>query len=179
VDFSDTCEGIGAQVIDLFAATFTASEGAEEGALIGDLVRNLLSGTPRQDLYVFNAQDHGEIIGGAVFSRLTYSDDPRSVFILSPMAVATDRHGQGIGQALLKHALDVLRDDGVDVAITYGDPAFYGKVGFLPIDEEAAAAPLPLSFPEGWIGQSLTDKPFHALKGKCACVAALDDPAIW
>jgi predicted N-acetyltransferase YhbS len=179
VVFSDKTEGVEEQIIDLFAATFTASEGADEGALIGNLVSNLLSSTPHEDIYVFTAHDRGEIIAGAIFSRLIYTDDPRSVFILSPMAVVTDRHGQGIGQALLKHALAVLRNNGVAVAITYGDPAFYGKVGFLPLDEDTAAAPLPLSFPMGWIGQSLTEEPLQALKGKCTCVAALDDPAIW
>lgn len=179
MEFSNTWDGISDRIVDLFTATFSASEGAEEGALIGELVRNLLGGTPQEDIYVFAAIEHGEVIGCAIFSRLNYSDDPRSVFILSPMAVATDRHGKGIGQALLKHALAELRDFDVDVAITYGDPAFYGKVGFMRIDEETAAAPLPMSFPEGWIGQSLTDEPLKALKGKCTCVAALNDPAIW
>lgn len=179
MDFSERTEGVVDQIIDLFAATFAASEGAEEGALISNLVGKLLSNTPQADIYVFTAHDRGKIIGGTVFSRLIYADDPRSVFILSPMAVATDRHRQGIGQALLNHALAVLRDDGVAVAITYGDRAFYGKVGFLPLDEDTAAAPLPLRFPVGWIGQSLTDEPLRALKGKCTCVAALNDPAIW
>lgn len=125
------------------------------------------------------ALDHREAIGVAIFSRLTYADDPRSVFILSPMAVATDRQGKGVGQALLNHALSVLSDTGVAVAITYGDPAFYGKVGFLPLDEATAAPPLPLSFPTGWIGQSLTDERLYPLQGTCTCVAALNDPAIW
>lgn len=179
MDFSNESNGLEEQIVALFTAAFAASDGADEGAVIGNLVSNLLSSTPQEDIYVFTATDRGEIIGGAIFSRLTYADDPRSVFILSPMAVATDRHGQGIGQALLNHALAVLRDDGVAVAITYGDPAFYGKVGFLPLDAATAASPLPLSFPEGWIGQSLTDEPLHPLQGNCTCVAALDDPAIW
>ena len=179
MDFSNKTVGVEEQIIDLFATTFAASESAEEGALIGNLVAKLLSKTPQGDIYVFTAHDDGEILGGAIFSRLIYADDPRSVFILSPMAVSNDRQGEGIGQALLKHALAELRDDGVAVAITYGDPAFYGKVGFLPLDDETAASPLPLSFPVGWIGQSLTGEPLNPLKGKCTCVAALNDPAIW
>jgi len=179
VEFSSQSEGLEEQIVDLFVATFTASEGAEEGALIGNLVSGLLKDTPHRDIHVFTVSDHGDIVGGAVFSRLIYADDRRSVFILSPMAVATIRQGQGIGKALLRHALAVLRDNGVDVAVTYGDPAFYGKVGFLPISQDTAAAPLPLSFPEGWIGQSLTGEPLRALKGRCTCVAALDDPAFW
>lgn len=177
--FSGHYHGLEEQIIDLFAATFTASEGADEGTVIRNLVAKLLSGTPQQDICVFTATDHGAVIGGAVFSRLTYADDPRSVFILSPLAVAKDRQGQGIAQALLTHALTTLRDDGVAVALTYGAPAFYGKVGFRPLLEATAAPPLRLSYPEGWIGQSLTDEPLHPLDGHCTCVEALNDPAIW
>lgn len=179
MEFSVNRGGAEEQIVNLFLATFTASEGTDEGDLIETLVRNLLGGTRQNDMYVFTANDDGELIGGAIFSRLTYADDPRSVFILSPMAVSTNRQGEGIGQALLNHALAVLRDDGVAVAITYGDPAFYGKVGFLPLDEDTAASPLPLSFPVGWIGQSLTGEPLDPLKGKCTCVTALNNPTIW
>jgi putative acetyltransferase len=179
VDFSVERGVAQEQIVHLFSATFTASEGADEGALIRGLVRNLLGSTGQKDIYVFTAIDEGELVGGAIFSRLTYADDPRCVFILSPMAISTNRQGEGIGQALLTHALRVLRDNGVAVAITYGDPAFYGKVGFLPLDQDTAASPLPLSFPMGWIGQSLTDQPLHPLKGNCTCVTALNDPAIW
>lgn len=179
MEFQDRSEGSEEQIVNLFASTFTASEGAEEGALIGNLAGNLLRTTPKEDIYAFTALNDGETIGAAIFSRLAYADDPRSVFILSPMAVATDRQGKGVGQALLKHALSVLSDAGVAVAITYGDPAFYGKVGFLPLDEATAAPPLPLSLPMGWIGQSLTDEPLYPLRGACTCVDALNDPAIW
>jgi predicted N-acetyltransferase YhbS len=184
---SEGIAGQEAQIIALFEATFAASEGASEGAVIGDLVRALLSKTPSEDIYVFTAHDtrhdtahdKGTLIGGAIFSRLVYAEDPRSVFILSPMAVASHRQGQGVGQALLRHALTKLRDAGVDVAITYGDPAFYGKIGFEPLDPERVAAPLPLSMPIGWIGQSLTETPLVALTGACSCVEALNDPSIW
>ncbi|SFP14840.1 putative acetyltransferase [Cohaesibacter marisflavi] len=179
MDFSVNADGANEQIVNLFSATFTASEGADEGDLIGTLVSNLLGSTQPHDIYVFTAIDDGEIVGGAIFTRLLYADDARSVYILSPMAVATNRQGEGVGQALLNHALAVLRDDGVAVAITYGDPTFYGKVGFLPLDEDTAASPLPLSVPVGWVGQSLTDKPLLPLKGKCTCVSALNDPAIW
>ena len=59
------------EFIELFAATFTASEGPDEGALIGDLVRDLLAETPTKDIRVFCAEDEGHAIGAAVFTRLT------------------------------------------------------------------------------------------------------------
>ena len=172
-------KGLEQEIIDLFTATFTASEGAEEGVLIGDLVRNLLGVTAEDDLFVFTAQDDGRIVGGIIFSRLTYYQDDRTVFVLAPVAVAADRQGQGIGQKLLTHGLTTLHSAGVDVAVTYGDPNYYSKVGFTPINEFFAQAPFKLNHPEGWLGQSLTDEKMKPLKGPSACVSALDNSAFW
>lgn len=166
-------------LIGLFTTTFTASEGPDEGALIGDLARDLLAETPTKDIRVFCAEDEGNAIGAAIFTRLTYSDDPHIVFLLAPMAVAPGRQRQGIGQALLSHALEALRSDGIQIAITYGDPNYYGRVGFVPITEDQAHAPLPLSLPHGWIGQSLTEEKMPVLQGPSTCVSALNRSDVW
>jgi predicted N-acetyltransferase YhbS len=179
ITFTNRFQGVEAQLIDLFRETFAASEGVAEGALIGNFVNSLLKTTAQNDIRVFIATDRGELIGAAIFTRLTYARDPRTVFILSPMAVATRRQQQGIGQALLTHALEELRKAGVAVAMTYGDPAFYGKIGFIPVSETVMPAPLPLSQPQGWIGQSLTDQALTSMQGPVSCVAALNDPALW
>ena len=179
MEFSTGPKGREEEIIGLFTSTFAVSEGLEEGALIGHLVRNLLAGTAQEDLFVFTAGEDGKIIGGIVFSRLTYEQDDRTVFILAPVAVATDQQGKGIGQRLLTHGLASLRKAGVDVAMTYGDPNFYAKVGFMPISEADAQAPFKLNHPEGWLGQSLTDRPMPPLKGQSRCVEALNDPVFW
>lgn len=179
MEFLNGSGGDEQRIVGLFEAVFTSSEGAEEGAAIGRLVRNLLRDTPSEDIYIFVGIDNADLAGGAIFSRLTYADDLRQVFILSPMAVATEWQGKGVGQALLNHALTALRMSGVDVVITYGDPAFYGKVGFVALREADAAPPLPLSLPEGWIGQSLKGAKLAPLQGASTCVSALRDPDFW
>jgi putative acetyltransferase len=151
----------------------------DEGAVIGDFVAALLSTTPARDIFVFSALDGDTVQASAIFTRLRFQDDARTAFILSPMAVATDRQGKGLGQKLLHHALQQLRDAGVAVALTYGDINFYGRVGFRQIDETVAKAPLPLSFPEGWLAKSLTEAELTPLKGASTCVEALNDPALW
>ncbi|WP_051332398.1 GNAT family N-acetyltransferase [Cucumibacter marinus] len=166
-------------LIALFTRTFTVSEGQKEGALIGDLVRDLLADTPTRDIRVFCAEVEGDPIGAAIFTRLTYPEDPHIVFLLSPLAVAPESQGQGIGQALLKKALEMLRCEGIQIAITYGDPSFYGRVGFRPVTEKQARAPLPLSFPGGWIGQSLTEVQMPNLQGPSTCVSALNRSELW
>lgn len=177
--FSSDVDGRYGSIADLFVRTFTASEGADEGALIGKLARELLQTTADEDLCVFSAIADSKVIAAIIFSRLTYSNDTRSVFVLGPVAVATEHQGRGVGQALLNYGLDALRDAGVDVAMTYGDPAYYSKVGFAPISEETTAAPFKLNFPEGWLGQCLDGATYKPLKGACRCVPAFDDPAFW
>jgi len=124
MEFSAEYRGREAQIIDLFTATFTASEGEEEGALIGELVRNLLGGTAPEDLFVFTAVEDGKIVGGIVFSRLTYERDERTVFVLGPVAVGTDRQGKGIGQQLLNHGLAPLKGPSRCVG-ALNDPVFW------------------------------------------------------
>jgi predicted N-acetyltransferase YhbS len=93
--------------------------------------------------------------------------------------VATEKQGKGIGQRLLTHGLAALRSAGVDIVMTYGDPNYYAKVGFVPISEADAPAPYKLNHPEGWLGQSLTDRAMAPLKGPSHCVEALNDPLFW
>jgi len=179
MEFSTGHKGREEEIIDLFVATFAASEDSKEGALIGNLVRNLLGGTVEKDLFVFTAEQDGAIIAGVLCSRLSYAQDVRSLFILAPVAVATNQQGQGIGQKLLTHALAGLRSAGVDIAMTYGDPNYYTKVGFKPITEADAQAPCKLSQPEGWLAQPLTGHKITPLQGPSRCVEALNDPVFW
>ncbi|MEX3007682.1 GNAT family N-acetyltransferase [Hoeflea sp. TYP-13] len=167
------------EISGLFSATFTASEGAEEGKIIGRLVDELMETTPDQDLLVFSAYDDQTLVGCIFFSRLNYEQDDRTVFILSPVAVKTDRQRKGVGQKLIAYGLDELRQKGIDIAVTYGDPNYYSRVGFRPITEEFAQAPLKLNQPHGWLGLSLSGMEQEPLSGPSRCVEALDKPELW
>ncbi|GGB88487.1 N-acetyltransferase [Marivita lacus] len=167
------------QIAQFFKDTFTASEGANEGTLIHALACDLLATTPADDLRVFTADDTCTLCGCAIFTRLRFADDPRLVFLLSPMAVATEHQGKGVGQALLSHALNALRAEGVEVAVTYGDPNFYNRVGFAPVTTEMLPPPQLLKMPHGWIAQSLTDAALSPLAGPSTCAPALNHPEFW
>ena len=170
---------IAQQITDVFYNSFSASEGRAEGELIRTLVANLLEGTPKPDMFIFAALHDNTVIGCAVFSRLTYTNDARDVLILSPIAIHPNHQNKGIGQTLLRESIALLKDHGIDILMTYGDPNYYGKVGFLPVMEQVAPPPFPLSIPIGWIGQSLHGAKIAPLQGTCTCVSALNNPAIW
>ncbi len=172
-------EGRAEAIISIFEAAFAASEGAKEGAVIADLVRRILSTTSASDLRLFVAEDGDELIGAVAFTRLTFPDDTQRVMLLSPMAVSPDRWKTGVGQALITKAMEALTDDGVEVAITYGDPAYYGQIGFLTITETDVSSPLPLSMPHGWLGRRLNGCGKPGLLGPSRCVEAFQDPRLW
>lgn len=166
------------EIIDLFRETFTASEGEQEGNVIGELVSNIIKDTAHEDLYVYTAIDDEKIIGCVCFTRLKFEQDERNVFIMAPVAVLPAYQSQGIGQGLIQHALSKLREINVDVLFTYGDPNYYCKTGFKQVSEDFAKAPLKLSFPEGWLAQSFHDD-FQAFKGGSSCVSAFNKAEYW
>ena len=179
MEFSAEYKGREHGIAGLFEAAFFAAEGYLEGGRVGDLARDLMKDGPADDLFVFTAESGDALVGAVAFSRLSFDGDDRSVFILSPMAVATASQGRGAGSALARHGLDALRGNGVDIVVTYGDPRFYAKLGFLRISTEIVPPPYQLMLPEGWQGLSLTDQELTPLTGPCRCVEALDDPLLW
>ena len=178
MEFRAQKPGDSSAIEGLFDSVFTRSEGEQEGALISNLAKEMMANIDSQDLYGFVADDGKQIVGAIFFSRLTFQNDLK-VFILAPVAVHTDYQGMGTGRALITHGLREMEKRGVSFVITYGDPAFYSKVGFHQISQHAIAAPHSLSQPEGWLGQSLSDEPIETIPGRCTCVDALDNPVYW
>lgn len=166
------------EVGDLFTSAFGDSEGEEEGQLIGNLASTLCSNIDNQEIICLGAYENEMLLGAIFFTYLHFSSSIR-VYMLAPVAVATAQQGKGVGQALIRHGLGELRNRSVEVVITYGDPAFYSKMGFQPLSEDLIQAPLKLSMPHGWLGQSLTGAPIPAIEGRPACVRAFDDPVYW
>lgn len=171
----------GADLAMLFQTTFTASEGADEGAVLGNLVTALAAGIDQNRIYSFGAQQQQELIAGVFFTEMDAASEhgPIMLYLLSPMAVRTDHQGKGVGQALINHALAQLRQHGTDVVVTYGDPAYYSRVGFQPIKETLIKAPHILTMPEGWLAQSLTSKPIPTISTPPVCVKPFDNPDLW
>lgn len=166
-------------VISLFRNSFAASEGDAEGQLIAGLVGDIFATSDDHDVAVFVAQSSVSLAGCIIFTRLRFDKDDRTVFLLSPVAVAPTSQGQGVGQGLLTHGLTAMRARGIDVVLTYGDPNFYAKVGFRQISPEEAQPPQKLQYPEGWLAIPLADDAFSPLLGVSQAVPAFDDPVYW
>ena len=166
------------EITRLFTSVFTASEGNEEGRLIGNLASELSLEIDNQEIICFGTYEEESIIGVIFFTRLRFNEAIQ-VYMLAPVAVSTEHQGKGVGQALIKYGLNELKNRSVSVVITYGDPSFYSKVGFRSLSESVIQAPLELSMPEGWLGQSLTDQPIPTISERPACVKQFNDAVYW
>lgn len=166
------------EVTKLFKSAFTASEGKAEGEQIGKLVSQLCSSTDNTDIICIGAYENELLVGTIFFTRLRF-EEPVLVYMLAPVAVSPEHQGKGVGQALIRHGLNELKKRSVAIAITYGDPAFYTRVGFRPLSEKRIKAPLRLSMPEGWLGQSLTEESIPMISDRPTCVKEFNDSAYW
>jgi predicted N-acetyltransferase YhbS len=166
------------EVVELFKRVFSASEGEAEGRVIADFVAALVATTKPRDLLGCIAVENETIVAAIFFSRFTVPGNQRA-FILSPVAVSTEEQGKGIGQKLIGYGLEHIKSLNANLVFTYGDPAFYSKVGFEQISEDLIRAPYPLSQPDGWLAQSLDDADIQALDGPTQCVEALNNPDLW
>lgn len=164
---------------DLFRATFAASEGVAEGEALHRLVGELLAGDAPGGPRVFVAAEDGVLSAACIFTPLAYQGDGRRVRLLSPLAVLPSRQRRGVGRGLAAHGLAAMRAEKVDLVMTYGDPAFYGRLGFAPMRESDVPAPFPLSHPEGWQGIWMTDRTSPNLKGPVTCARPFRNPALW
>ncbi len=165
-------------VVQVSRRSFEDSEGEAKGAEIGTLVSELAAGIDDRDILCFGSLLGDELVGAIFFTRLIF-EDPIEVYVLGPVAIDTVHQGEGVGTELIGFGLARLRERGVAVALTYGDPAYYARIGFEPLSESTIRAPLPLSLPHGWLGLSLTDAPIPVIAGRPRCVPAFDNPAHW
>jgi predicted N-acetyltransferase YhbS len=165
------------KIAALFTSTFETSEGHEEGALVGELASRLAFEIDDERVICFASFEKTKMIGAIFFTELIYQEATR-VYMLAPVAIDPHYQGQGFGQALINEGLDLLRKRSISLVVTYGDPAFYSKVGFAPVIE-LIPPPLKPSMPYGWLGQTLTDEEIPKLKSVPICVEEFNDPIYW
>ena len=76
------------------------------------------------------AEEAGQLIGQIAASPATIGG-AGGWACLGPLAVAPEAQGRGVGSALMRAALDRLAAHGAAGAVLVGEPAYYGRFGFV------------------------------------------------
>ena len=114
------------------------------------------------------AIEDGEIHGHVCLSRM---GTPDGWLTLAPLAVRVQNQNKGIGRELVRFALDRARQQSEQAVVVVGDPAYYGRLGFVfggpahlespypaqytglyPISPKAASARATLTYPDPFKG---------------------------
>jgi predicted N-acetyltransferase YhbS len=69
------------------------------------------------------------VIGSVRLWEVAVGSD-RTALLLGPLAVHPDRRQNGIGGALMRHAMRIAAKRGHAAVLLVGDPAYYGRFGF-------------------------------------------------
>ena len=80
------------------------------------------------------AEVDGRIVGHAGVTEAELAETPATAgwLCLAPVAVDEAWRGRGVGGALVRRAVALLRDDGMRALVVLGDPAYYQRFGFSP-----------------------------------------------
>lgn len=87
--------------------------------------------------------DDGTLIGYALLSKATIQNDTQAwpVFVLAPLAVLPTDQNHGVGGALITYLEAQAGEDARRAISILGDPAYYGRFGYLPATDFKVQAP--------------------------------------
>ncbi|KAA9129637.1 N-acetyltransferase [Marinihelvus fidelis] len=75
-----------------------------------------------------------QLFGHIALSPVSLSDGTDGWYGLGPVSVLPAQQRNGVGSALVRAALQNLRETGAAGCVLLGDPDYYGRFGFRPID---------------------------------------------
>lgn len=112
------------------------------------LLRALLS--EGQGVLSLVATANGALAGHVAFTTCSVVGSEDRHALLGPLAVTPGRQRQGIGSALVREGLRRLEAGGAAQVHVLGDPAYYGRFGFVSDEDVAPPYPLPPEWQGAW-----------------------------
>ncbi len=119
------------------------------------------------------AESEKQIVGHILFSRMSIEAANRSVsaVALAPVAVLPQHQRKGIGEAMIRRGLDLLRDRGEQIVIVLGHPDYYPRFGFSCEKAQSLASPFPK---EAYMAMELVPRALDGVQGRVDILRHLD-----
>lgn len=112
----------------------------------GDLIARLVTDLQGNDCFTGHswvAELDGAPVGHVMLTR-GWIDADRALVecpVLSPLSVLPERHGTGVGSALVRYAVARADETGAPGVVLEGDPAYYSRLGFEPCEDRGVLRP--------------------------------------
>ena len=163
-----------AAVLHVHALAF----GQDEESLLVDA---LLADPSAQPLLSLVAEDHGRIVGHALFTNveLVGPDVPPAASILAPLAVAPSAQRAGVGRELIERGCALLAQRRVGLLFVLGDPKYYTTRGFTAAVPYGLQAPYEIHPESAWMVRALDEAALRNTQGRVRCANALAPEKYW
>jgi putative acetyltransferase len=117
------------------------------------------------------AEAEHRIAGHILFSRMSIETSSGTVpaAALAPIAVLPHFQRRGIGERLIRHALNILRGRGERIVIVLGHPDYYSRFGFSSEKARFLESPFP---PEAFMAMELRPNALNGIRGTVRYPAA-------
>jgi putative acetyltransferase len=119
------------------SAIRVVNERAFERREEGDIVDRLRESCPEFISLVAEPRNcagtlDGEVVGAILFTPAVIEGPAQRIdgMLLAPLAVLPERQRQGIGSALVRRGLELLRERGCPFVVLVGHPQYYPRFGF-------------------------------------------------
>jgi putative acetyltransferase len=109
------------------------------------LVERIRASSHYRPAYSLVADLDGRVVGHVMVSEVDLRDGDvaRPILSLSPLAVAPDVHGRGIGSALVLDVAARVDADGHPLIVLEGSPVYYARFGFTDARDHGIRIDLP------------------------------------
>jgi|LNFM01.1.fsa_nt_gb putative acetyltransferase len=121
----------------------------------------------------------GCVVGHVMFTRGRVAGSDGPLALLGPLAVAPSAQRTGIGRALVAAGLSQLARCGVLRVLVLGDPAYYGRLGFVTETDIRPLYELPLDWGPAWQSTTPPGVGTLAIRGRLELPAPWLDKALW
>jgi putative acetyltransferase len=107
----------------------------DEGDRVARLTQELLASEWYEPGLSFVAEEGGALVGHVMNTWNWLEGGSPQVLQLSPLGVLPEHQRCGHGSALVRASLDAVRARGEPLLLVEGNPAYYGRFGFVRADE--------------------------------------------
>jgi putative acetyltransferase len=118
--------------LDIDKITYVTEEAFKDNAHSNNTDSFIIKGLRRSGALTISlvAEIGGEVVGHIAFSPVRITDGSSDWYGLGPISVLPEYQNLGIGKAMVKKGLSMLKELGGKGCILVGDPGYYKRFGF-------------------------------------------------